>query len=254
MVVNWRWSFVFWLNYGVALLIRNGHPTEEQFVNPAKPTAAARPSLYGSAKPGEVISLSIVDAATGRERVAPRPVLGARFYGGVVVGMCIVSIGLLVWMGGNEPTPAPVVATLAPIKHAEKTPQVTDNKLKTVSAVVAAPAVVASPAPVPVTTPPAVAVAEQPSVTAILGPSVSTAPPTKVVAAKKTVPAKQSVALNRSTNKTASSKPPAVVASKPKSPEKIVIASEQTKPAVRAQKHDPDVDLIEAVISRIGRK
>lgn len=223
-------------------------------MNPAKPTASARPSLYGSAKPGEVVSLSVVDAATGRERVAPRSVLGARFYGGVVVGMCIVSIGLLVWMGGNEPTPAPVVATAVPVKHAEKPTQVTDNKAKAASAAVIAPVVAASPVSAPVTTPPAVAAAEQPSVTAILGPAVSTAPPPKVEIAKKTVSPKQSVATNKTAAKTVSNKPAAIAAAKTKSPEKIVLASEQTKPAARTTKHDPDVDLIEAVISRIGRK
>lgn len=224
-------------------------------MNPAKPTASARPSLYGSAKPGEVVSLSVVDAATGRERVAPRPVLGARFYGGVVVGMCIVSIGLLVWMGGSEPTPAHVVATAAPVKVTPKPVQVTDNKVKAASAVVSAPVVAMANPPVLEATPPAPPVAaEQPSVAAVLGPAAVSAIPAKVATVKKPTPVKQAVASNKNTSKTVASKHTEVAAAKPKAPEKIVIASEQTKPAVRTSKHDPDVDLIEAVISRIGHK
>lgn len=223
-------------------------------MNAANPQISVKPSLYGVAKPGEMVTLSVVDAAGGREKVVKRPFLGVRFYGGVVVGMGLFAIAGLIWMGINEPSETPV-ASVAPVKPVVAKPsvQTVENKQKKVEVVTPVASAASASKIELVSEPPVMKPIEsesQPSVTAVLGPISSSVPSKKFNA--PAVVEKPIKPTAKEAKKEAKKEATQTAASK--NTKSAELASVQSKPAASSRKRDPDVDLIEAVISRIGQK
>lgn len=213
-------------------------------VNSANPQVSVKPSLYGIAKSDDMVTLSVVGAAGSREKDLKRPFLGARFYGGVIVGMGVFALSGLIWMGVNDSSDAPVASPIPvklPVAKVSQTVEVKKNKSNIVASAATASRVELVNAPVTNH----VEIESQPSVTAVLGPITSTAPRKQDYST--TAPEKSVKALVKEAKKES------MQTSAPKrvKSDELVVSQSKTAPP---RKRDPDVDLIEAVISRIGHR